>query len=55
MRVYLEIPEDVAYWMKRFGCGAGELGDAVRAVGPVGDRIEAWLRRVRPSANDAQS
>ena len=55
MRIYLDNPEDVAYWMDRFSCGAVELGEAVRAVGPMGDRVEAWLRRVRPPANDAQS
>ena len=55
MRIYLDNPEDVAYWMQRLGCGAAELGEAVRAVGAAGDRVEAWLRRLRPSANDAQS
>ena len=54
MRVYLDNPEDVEYWMQRLGCEAGDLGEAVRAVGPKGDRVEAWLKRLRPSANDAQ-
>jgi hypothetical protein len=54
MRIYLDNPEDVAYWMQRFGCGAADLGEAVRAVGPQGYRVDAWLKHLRPSANDAQ-
>ena len=55
MRIYLENPDDVAYWMKRLGCTAAELGAAVKAVGIVGDRVEAWLKHLRPSANDPES
>lgn len=55
MTIHLENPDDVAYWMKRFGCTATELGTAVKAVGSLGDRVEAWLRRLRPSANDPES
>jgi hypothetical protein len=55
MRIHLDNPEDVAYWMERLDCSAGELGDAVRAVGAVGDRVESWLRGRRPPANDPQS
>jgi hypothetical protein len=55
MRIYLENPADVEYWMRRFGCSALELGMGVKAVGPVGDRVEAWLKRTRPSANDPES
>jgi len=53
MRIHLDNPEDVAYWMQRFGCSAGELGEGVRTVGHLGDRVEAWLRGLRPPANDA--
>jgi len=52
MQVHLENPEDVAYWMQRLGCTAAQLGVAVKVVGPLGDRVEAWLKRARPSAND---
>ena len=55
MRIYLENPDDVAYWMLRFGCSASELGAGVKAVGSLGDRVEAWLKRLRPSANDPES
>jgi hypothetical protein len=55
MRIHLDNPEDVAYWMARLGCSAAELGDAARAVGVVGDRVEAWLRGRRPPANDDRS
>jgi hypothetical protein len=55
MRIYLDNPEDVAYWMHRFGCSAIELGRGVRAVGLLGDRVEVWLRGTRPSANDAET
>lgn len=55
MRIHLENPDDVAYWMQRLGCNAVELGTAVKAVGTLGDRVEGWLKRMRPSANDPQS
>ena len=55
MRIYLENPDDVAYWMRRFGCSAVELEAGVKTVGSLGDRVEAWLQRTRPSANDPES
>lgn len=55
MRVYLDNPDDLAYWMKRFQCTATELGGAVKAVGTLADRVDAWLHRLRPSANDPES
>jgi hypothetical protein len=55
MRIYLDNPDDLAYWMKRFQCTAAELGGAVKAVGTLADRVDAWLHRLRPSANDPES
>ena len=54
MRIHLENPDDVAYWMRRLNCSAAELGAAVKAVGALGDRAEAWLKGLRPSANDPE-
>ena len=55
MRIYLDNPDDLAYWMQRFDCTAAELGGAVKAVGTLADRVDAWLQRLRPSANDPES
>jgi hypothetical protein len=55
MKIHLENPDDVAYWMSRFGISAAELGAAVKAAGTLADRVEAWLHRLRPSANDPES
>jgi len=50
--IHLWDPADVAYWLEHLDCTAGELGDAVRAVGPMADQVERYLKRQRPSAND---
>lgn len=52
MRVDLHDGEEVDYWTAELGCTPVELGRAVKAVGPLAERVRHYLARHKPPAND---
>ena len=52
LRINLNDGDEVDYWTEEFGCSATELGRAVKAAGPLADRVRHYLERQKPPAND---
>lgn len=52
VRVNVHEKHELRYWRERFGCSAGELRDAVDAVGVMAKDVEQHLNaKRRPSAS----
>lgn len=52
MRVNLNDGDEVDYWTAELRCTPAELGRAVKAVGPLAERVRHFLARQKPPAND---
>ena len=52
MRVNLNDGEEIDYWTAALGCSPAELGAAVKAVGPLAERVRHYFERQKPPAND---
>lgn len=48
-RISLEEDWELRYWTKKFGCFAGDLEEAIAAVGNNAERVEVWLKDHRPT------
>lgn len=44
-RVNVNEDYEVAYWTKKFGCTEAQLRAAVKAVGVMADKVEAYLKK----------
>lgn len=42
-RVNVHDPDEVEYWMKKFGCSSGELKAAVAAIGVMSNKVKGRL------------
>ncbi|HEY1328725.1 MAG TPA: DUF3606 domain-containing protein [Casimicrobiaceae bacterium] len=52
MRVNLNDGDEIEHWTRELGCTPAELGRAVKAVGPLAERVRHYLARQKPPAND---
>lgn len=43
-RVNVNEDYELRYWTKEFGCTATELRNAVKAVGPMVDKVRTYLK-----------
>jgi len=43
-RVNVDEEHELRYWTPNFGCTATELRNAVKAVGPMVDKVRKYLR-----------
>ena len=51
-RINLGEPYEVDYWCKEFRCTAGELKEAVDAVGVLAKDVRIYIASHKPTATD---
>lgn len=44
-RIDMSDPDEVRNWTKSLGCSKAELEAAVKAVGPIADKVRAHLKK----------